>query len=108
MLAISRSTTNRLVADPGADGRVVKTVTVDSLAQLADQPVTLIKCDIEGAEATVFARSWDALAHVRKVLMELHTADGARTVQATLAGDGLELQPGPNREQHEVIAFVRS
>lgn len=107
MLAISRSTTNRLVAEPQAGGQLVKTVTVDSLAELADGPVTLIKCDIEGAEADVFSRSWDALARVRKVLMEVHTPDGARTVQETLAGEGLELQPGPDREEHEVIAFVR-
>lgn len=106
-LAINRSTTNRLVTDVEQGDTVVKTVTLDTLAELAGSPITLIKCDIEGAEGDVFARSWDALKEVRTILMEVHGRDVLRVVDATLSAEGFERQPELKPGEGEVIAFTR-
>ena len=77
---------NRAVADPGGD---IEGVTVgEVLTRAGFESVDLIKVDVEGAEAEVFADvgSWEA--QVRAIVAELHAPFGVADADALLAPHG--------------------
>jgi FkbM family methyltransferase len=73
ILSVRQPTSHHLSEEPHEEGPRVRTVTPDELARRAvGRSVTLIKCDIEGAECEVFTHPWDVLEKVRMVLIEVH------------------------------------
>lgn len=94
----------------GADA--IRAYSMDDLLQAAavpnDAPIDLLKCDIEGGEAELFAdcRSW--IGRVRHVIIELHRPYRSEQFFADLARGGatVEEQRVQDFGSHEVI-YVR-
>jgi FkbM family methyltransferase len=80
-----------------AAGEGIPTITLDKLAE-RDRPPTLIKLDVEGAEAQVLRGAQRILADQRPlVVCELHGEQAQRDVLELLDGYRIEQLPGESR-----------
>jgi FkbM family methyltransferase len=89
ILALREATRHRIDPDgsPGVDRIAVPVLTLDDLLD-PRQRADVMKVDIEGSEAAVFARGRRALDSVDKVLVEIHDPAAAHVVSRTLTAAG--------------------
>lgn len=84
----------RIDRDPGASGRRLSVPAIDLTAYL-DQPVDMLKLDIEGAEYAVVAHVLPSLTSVKNVAIECHidqsTVSAFGTLLTQLHGVGFDL-----------------
>ncbi|HEX2838474.1 MAG TPA: FkbM family methyltransferase [Phycisphaerales bacterium] len=73
------------MADGPGDSDKIPVITVDDVLQTTDGLIDLIKMDIEGAEAEVFAHPTPWLARVRVLVIEVHAPFGETDLHAALA-----------------------
>lgn len=83
------------IGDSKDGGIQVRAITMDELLAAhfdASLPIDLLKCDIEGAEATVFAncRSW--IGRIRTLVIELHDAYDSKAFMNDLQNNGSALR----------------
>lgn len=86
-----------------ADGPVCRSITVDDILDAVDGAmIDIFKCDIEGAEETLFADDCPWLDCVRSLYVEIHTKT-ADVVMRAMAQHGFRVQ-----RYREVLMCVRS
>lgn len=84
----------------GRQGMDVEVITMDDLlaAIPADQPIDLMKCDIEGAEEELFATCGSWIGRVRYLAVELHGEYTPERLKRDLQKHGVEATPLPGCE----------
>ncbi len=73
------------MAEGGGGGESIPVVTVQDVLDRVDGDVDLLKMDIEGAEAEVFARPAPWLARVKTLVVEVHPPFSSEALSAALA-----------------------
>jgi FkbM family methyltransferase len=107
-----RSTGHHLTTSGSENGRPAgalgtRTITPDDIMR-AHRPtrIGLLKVDIEGAEESVFTRSWELLGITDKIVMEIHHPAIRPRIVAALAEQGFEhRRPAGPRDMADL--FVR-
>lgn len=94
-----------------ADAEVIEVPTLDIRALLAE-PASLLKLDIEGAEATVLAAAGDLLRNVGAIFCETHAVAGGNTLPEVLriltaAGFDWAVTRSPLEETEPRLRFAR-
>ena len=95
---------------PG-DARTIEVPTIDIRALLA-KPASLLKLDIEGAEAVVLAAAGDLLRNVGAIFCETHAVAGGNTLPEVLrlltaAGFDWAVTRSPLEETEPRLRFAR-
>ena len=94
--AIQMKDTTNSAGSPGPGSGEVEAVTLDELLALsgipADAPIDLLKCDIEGAEAEVFAAGGAWLSRCKRLVVEVHTPYNQAKLEADIAAHGLKFE----------------
>jgi hypothetical protein len=92
---------------PGPREDEIDALTVSQILELTrmEGTIDLLKCDIEGAEAEVFANCSQWIANVKNLVIELHEPYTIEKLSDDLkrAGSSLEIRGGHNKGGMEVL-----
>lgn len=72
----------------------------DILRDSGQRNIDVLKCDIEGSEALLFAENYEWLNTTQYICIEIHNADCMRAVMSAVRGCGFTAQPTKFRELH--------
>ena len=97
----------RMSDSPGPREDEIDALTVSQILELTrmEGTIDLLKCDIEGAEAEVFANCSQWIANVKNLVIELHEPYTIEKLSDDLkrAGSSLEIRGGHNKGGMEVL-----